>query len=576
MSDLNHGTRWPRVAERDRARWLDANTLLDLGELTAEWLEGDLKSQPGYMAGCGPDDETQPLITVLAQVNRVGFLTDASRPGFAAREGFDGAVWAQRPAVHGFLEESRAVTLAILARQAGFEVMLHATGVRRDRGRRRSVPVTTRDGVTFTGFGALRRRRDIRSQYGDLCHPTAVAAITSAAQIAIVDPNYADGSALWTLLADWAHAQTHYVAEHRPERAQEQTVTALLALLTAQPGITAYRAHDPAGAPAHRTVLYLSPGVATHNMTRWAVHDQDVDMLRHVPESAAGYDPAFPTVQSHDDRLRKLNARTHELAAPPTWDAEDDPWCEPVATSVAPRPLHPGIFVPPHLRPWSTPWPDYAPLDVTPRELQPAGLGASADAGWAEPYLAPSDVPDWADRQAAALVPFELDPCGWPLNPNGRTGRTGRNLGKWGENAATGPVVVAGRGVRRRVLLIQRQDTGRWALPGRLVEPGQAAATALVRGVNDDAGVDVTAKEPTMLARRVVDDHRNTDHAWVASAVALFELDEPAKPTAGRDVTHARWWPLRDVDELAALVQPDGGLYWPHRPLLTAALDRLA
>ncbi|MCX5367535.1 hypothetical protein OG864_53885 [Streptomyces sp. NBC_00124] len=50
---------------------------------------------------------------------------------------------------------------------------------------------------------------------------------------------------------------------------------------------------------------------------------------------------------------------------------------------------------------------------------------------------------DWSQRQATALVPFQLDARGWPLHPHGRTGR---NLGKWGGNAAADPIVVAGSG----------------------------------------------------------------------------------------------------------------------------------
>ena len=63
----------------------------------------------------------------------------------------------------------------------------------------------------------------------------------------------------------------------------------------------------------------------------------------------------------------------------------------------------------------------------------------------------PADVADWSQRRATALVPLELDARGWPLHPHGRSGRTGRNLGKWGENAAADPIVVAGSSQERRV-----------------------------------------------------------------------------------------------------------------------------
>jgi len=323
--------RWLRVSRRDRAAWLEASTLLELGELTAQWLEGDLNSQPGYQPGYGPDEETQPLIPVLAELNRVGFLTDGSQPGFASRAGFDGATWAQRPAVAGFLDDDRAAALADLARRAGFEVVLHPSGTSRRRGRRRPwIPVTTRDGVTYTGFGSFRSQRDLRFQYEDLCHPTAVAAVTSAAQVAIVDPVYADRSELWAFLSDWAGIHWRYVAEHVPGRAHEQTVTALLALLAADSRATAYLAEDPAGPPARRTVLYLNPGgVLPHDMTRWPIHDQDVRVLSHVPRAPAAYLAAFPAEQPLSERLQMLHARTDELTVLSPWTGAGDPWCEP-------------------------------------------------------------------------------------------------------------------------------------------------------------------------------------------------------------------------------------------------------
>lgn len=62
------------------ALWRDARTLADLGELTARWLEGTVGSVPGTVPGCGPDEETGPLVAVLATANRAGFVTSAG-PG---------------------------------------------------------------------------------------------------------------------------------------------------------------------------------------------------------------------------------------------------------------------------------------------------------------------------------------------------------------------------------------------------------------------------------------------------------------------------------------------------------------
>ncbi|GAA0281221.1 hypothetical protein GCM10009527_092010 [Actinomadura nitritigenes] len=44
------------------------------------------------------------------------------------------------------------------------------------------------------------------------------------------------------------------------------------------------------------------------------------------------------------------------------------------------------------------------------------------------------------------LIAFEMDADVRPANPTGRTGKAGRNLGRWGENGAADAVVVAGTG----------------------------------------------------------------------------------------------------------------------------------
>lgn len=236
---------------------------------------------------------------------------------------------------------------------------------------------------------------------------------------------------------------------------------------------------------------------------------------------------------------------------------------------------HPGVVVPEVLRPWKVAWPGYAPMDVTPPELRPEALAAGAPE-WAEGAASPDAVADWSTRQAEAVVPFGRDEHGWPLHPCGRTGRTGRNLGRWGENAAADPIVIAGTGADRRVLLIQRDDIGVWAIPGGMVDPGEAAPTTLVRELYEEAGVDLSAVEPAVVSRTVVADWRQSDHAWVASTSALFQLPGACAIRAGDDAADAAWFPFPALAGLAEAVEADGGqLYDAHRPLLAAALHHL-
>ncbi|MFB8442715.1 NUDIX domain-containing protein [Streptomyces niveus] len=232
--------------------------------------------------------------------------------------------------------------------------------------------------------------------------------------------------------------------------------------------------------------------------------------------------------------------------------------------------------VPAGLRSWSTNWPEYEPVDVTPPELKPYTLALKGAPRWAEWYPEPDFVPNWDRRQADALVPFRLDGRGWPLHPHGRTGRTGRNLGKWGENAAADPIVVAGTGAERRVLLITRSDIEQEAIPGGMVDPGETAPAALVRELREETGVDLAGHTPVILGKDIVDDWRNSDHAWVASTSALYLLPATVTAVGADDALDANWYPFGSIAQLDAATAAAGRtLYTAHRPLLQRALDHL-
>ena len=195
------------------APWRAARTLADLGELTARWLEGTIPSQPGYEANHGPDPETLPLVPVLARLNRAGFVTSGSQPGFDGK-GCDGAHWKQRAAVEAYCSGETLDRLRSACRIDGWPLLIvqkapprrysydRAVAVTRTDGCDPACPTRHPDGCDYTWFGTVVPRRHIRDPhvgYG-ICHRDAVNALCSAWQVTVIDPEWGRTDLLWDVL----------------------------------------------------------------------------------------------------------------------------------------------------------------------------------------------------------------------------------------------------------------------------------------------------------------------------------------------------------------------------------------
>lgn len=236
------------------------------------------------------------------------------------------------------------------------------------------------------------------------------------------------------------------------------------------------------------------------------------------------------------------------------------------------------VNVPAELRPWTVRFPEYAPVDVTPPELRPDALAEHVPE-WAEAASSPGEISreEWRRRLHHTVVPFLFDADGWPVNPTGRTGRVGRNLKKWGENQAADPLVFAGQGEDRHVLLIQRDDTGEWAMPGGMVDPGEnPERDTVARELREETALDLSHLKPTVLTRRYVDDHRASDHAWVTTTVCVYHLAHIPAIQAGDDAADARWVPAADTPTLRDGLDAIGGvLHAAHSPVIAQGMDHI-
>lgn len=196
----------------DRKLWQSARTLDDLCELTAMWLEGALKSQPGYADGCGPDPETADLIPVLTAANRAGFMTTGSQPG----TDLDAEGWEQRAAAEGFCTRETADRLvASLGRKVNPTCFLvRVQEPARRMSWKNAITVTECHERRVTRFGVQLSRRFIRDDwegYG-ICHGDATDALCAAVQVTIADSQYGRNDRLWPALAAFAAADAAVTA----------------------------------------------------------------------------------------------------------------------------------------------------------------------------------------------------------------------------------------------------------------------------------------------------------------------------------------------------------------------------
>ncbi|MGW2092076.1 NUDIX domain-containing protein [Promicromonospora sukumoe] len=181
---------------------------------------------------------------------------------------------------------------------------------------------------------------------------------------------------------------------------------------------------------------------------------------------------------------------------------------------------------------------------------------------------------DWAERQARALVPFEVidgrpsHPTIVPADlPEGRG-----DLWHWGEAVAADAFVLAHpEGEARRLLMIERGDGHGWALPGGMLDPDETPRTAAARELAEETGLAIPADQFKLWGPRVVPDPRAGRNAWVVSVAYFVALRPATLPTVEGldDARTAAWLPAT----YSGLVAATGGHIFPaHDGLLRDVL----
>lgn len=190
-------------------------------------------------------------------------------------------------------------------------------------------------------------------------------------------------------------------------------------------------------------------------------------------------------------------------------------------------------------------------------------------------------LPSIREQHTLAAQQHRFDRWGRPLHPwfneMAEDPLIGVLTGKgfywnWGPNYTADAVVLRHDLDTPHVLLIQRSDTGQWALPGGFIDPGEDALTASIRELREETFVDLTslkhAAQPTYTGPLA--DLRTTANAWPETTV--FRFDMPYQMTTGLAMKYSgsaespivAWLPLDSIDE---------HLFGSHRALLELSTD---
>jgi len=227
---------------------------------------------------------------------------------------------------------------------------------------------------------------------------------------------------------------------------------------------------------------------------------------------------------------------------------------------------------------WSVAWEEYKPTDHTAESVRKMPVWADVDF-----TTDSSSKPKWNSldgkiNRKSHVGNYVIEDQ-VPRNPCGRTGIKGRGcLGRWGPNHAADPIVtrwkinekdqklkkIDGKSVLE-FIAVKRRDNGEWALPGGMVDAGEAVTATLKREFGEEAlnSLEASDSEKKQIEKRIsdifthgkevyrgyVDDPRNTDNAWMETVAMNFHDEDGTgvakiKLSAGDDAVGVQWMEL--------------------------------
>ena len=144
----------------------------------------------------------------------------------------------------------------------------------------------------------------------------------------------------------------------------------------------------------------------------------------------------------------------------------------------------------------------------------------------------------WKNNKLITLkeAKIKFDNEGKPITPI-NTGKKGRGLlGKYGPNHACDPIITRFNTYKWTIefIAVKRNDTGQWAIPGGMVDPGEKVTQTLKREFIEETSSKTDKKiidkifdksnETILYSGPTYGDPRTTDCAWIETFVANYHI----------------------------------------------------